>query len=624
MVGGEDGGGGMEAESGPTDRAPGGARVPEAFGGVLRRERLAAGLTQEALAERAGLGVRTVQGLEEGEARPREATVRCLAQALALAGAPRARFEAAAVLAQPAPRRPARALRLVRAPAPAVGPPGRGPGARPTNLPLPRTSFVGREDEVAALTRLLAPAGAGPRLVTLTGPGGGGKTRLALEAAAGRPDAAGPPGGGLGGGPYPDGVWLVELAPLADGALVPRAALAAVGGREGPGRPPLDALVEHLRPRAALLVLDNCEHLLEACAALADALLEACPGVRLLATSRAPLGVAGEAAWPVPPLPVPARPETGAAAPGPPPDPAALARFAAVRLFVDRAAAVRPGFALTAANAAAVAAICARLDGLPLALELAAARVRVLPPEQLLGRLDDRFRLLTGGGRGAPPRQQTLRDTVEWSHALLSAPERVLFRRLAVFAGGWTLEAAEAVGSGAGVSAADVLDGLTRLVDQSLVVADAAADGTARFVLPETLRQYAQERLAASGEAAAVRSRHAAYYLALAEASRPPFAEHHDRAWLARLEREHDNLRAALAWTRPGGGAPERQGEPETGPRLAAALWRFWWQRGHFTEGLGWLERMLSAPAGPAARARVLGGAGVLALYQDPARAAAY
>jgi non-specific serine/threonine protein kinase len=601
----------MDAEARPTDRPP------EAFGGVLRRERLAAGLTQEALAERAGLGVRTVQGLEEGEARPREATVRCLAQALALTGAPRVRFEAAA---QPASRRPARALRLVPLLAPAGVPPGRGQGARPTNLPLPRTSFVGREDEVAALTRRLTPAGAGPRLVTLTGAGGCGKTRLALELAAGLRDSAGPPDGG----PYPDGVWLVDLAPLADGALVPTAALAAVGGHEGPGRPPLAALVAHLRPRAVLLVLDNCEHLLDACARLADALLGACPRVRLLATSREPLSVAGEVAWPVPPLPVPARLAPGTAAPAPPPDTAALKRYAGVRLFADRATAARPAFALDAGNAAAVAEVCRRLDGLPLALELAAARVRVLPPRQLLVRLDDRFRLLTGGGRTAPPRQQTLRATVEWSYALLDDAERQLFGRLAVFAGGFSLEAAEAVGTapGDGLEPAGVLDQLTRLVDQSLVVAEAAADGTARFRLLETLRQYAQERLAAGGGSAAARDRHAAYYLALAEASRPPFAEHHDRAWLARLEREHDNLRAALAWTQPGGGAP---GEPETGPRLAGALWRFWWQRGHFAEGLGWLERMLRVPAGPAVRATALGGAGVLAFFHgDLTRAAAH
>ena len=312
----------------------------------------------------------------------------------------------------------------------------------------------------------------------------------------------------------------------------------------------------------------------------------------------------------------PPLPAAGAAGPSPPPDPAGLARYAAVRLFVERAAAARPAFALTAGNGAAVAALCARLDGLPLALELAAARVRVLPPPQLLARLEDRFRLLTGGGRDAPPRQQTLRATVGWSHDLLAEPERRLFARLAVFAGGWTLEAAEAVGAGDDLPAADVLDGLTRLVDQSLVVADEAPDGTVRFGMLETLREYARDRLDASGGAAAVRRRHAAFYLALAEASRPPFAEHHDRAWLERLEREHDNLRAALTWTPPGDGAADGQADPETGPRLAAALWRFWWQRGHFAEGLGWLERALRAPAGPAARARALGGAGVLAFVQ--------
>ena len=248
--------------------------------------------------------------------------------------------------------------------------------------------------------------------------------------------------------------------------------------------------------------------------------------------------------------------------------------------------------------------------------------MQLLPVDPLLARLEDRFRLLTGGSRTALPRQQTLRAAVDWGYDLLTEPEKSLFDRLAVFAGGFTLEAAEAVCASDEIDPSDVLDLLGRLVDQSMVVVDERPDGTASYRLLETLRQYGQERLAASGEATAVRDRHAAFYLALAEASRPPFAEHHDQAWLARLEREHDNLRAALDWTQPGGGA---SGGPETGPRLAAALWRFWWQRGHFGEGRGWLERMLPVPAGPGVRARALGGAGVLAYFQgDLARAAAY
>ena len=306
---------------------------------------------------------------------------------------------------------------------------------------------------------------------------------------------------------------LVELAPLADPALVPQAVAAATGVREDPGRPLLGTLAAALAPRRLLLVLDNCEHLVEGCARLADALLRACPRLRVLATSREALGVAGETAWRVPPLAVP-----GARRP---PPLERLTQYEAVRLFIDRALAVQPAFRVTDASAPALAQLCHRLDGLPLALELAAARVRVLPVEQLLARLEDRFRLLTGGSRTAPARHQTLRAAVDWSYDLLDAPERALFARLSVFAGGWTLEAAEAVGPGARVEADEVLDVLTRLADRSLVVAEAHGDGTARYRLLETLRQYAQQKLAASGEEDAARGRHAAHYLALAEHAAP-------------------------------------------------------------------------------------------------------
>jgi predicted ATPase/class 3 adenylate cyclase len=435
-------------------------------------------------------------------------------------------------------QQPERVAQLTHPALPAAFPPLRSLDARPHNLPLQLTSFVGRERELGEVARRLGAV----RLLTLTGAGGVGKTRLALQTAAGLVEA------------HPDGVWLVELAPLADPALVPQAVAAAVGVREEPGRPLVATLADALRPKHLLLLLDNCEHLLDAAAALAAALLRACPGVRVLATSREALGLAGEAPYRVPSLALPA--------PGSTPPVAAPARPEAVTLFVERAAVAQPAFAVTDRTAPAVVEVCRRLDGIPLAIELAAARVRVLPVEQLLARLDDRFRLLTGGGRTVPPRQRTLRATVEWSHALLSEAERALFARLAVFAGGFSLEAAEAVGAGDGVPTDEVLDRLSRLVDQSLVVADEAADGTARFRLLETLRQYAGERLAASGEAAAARDRHAAFYLALAEASRPPAAEHHDGAWLARLEREHDNLRAALAWTQPRDDAPAAPAPP--------------------------------------------------------------
>ena len=549
---------------------------PHTFGALLRRHRLAAGLSQAALAERAGLSLRGVSDLERGARRvPQRATVRLLAGALGL------RPEATAALEAAVARR--------------RGPPGRA-GARaartvPHNLPLPLTSFVGRERELAAVHEALAAH----RLVTLTGPGGVGKTRLALQAAAAGLEA------------FPDGAWLVDLAPLADAALVPLTVLAALGVRERPGRPHLATLTEHLRARRLLLVLDNCEHLLDACARLADALLRACLGPRVLATSRELLGVPGEAARRVPSLATPD--------PRHPPPPARLGRYEAVRLFVDRARLGRPGFVLTDQNAGPVAQVCARLDGLPLAIELAAARLRALPVEQLAGRLDDRFRLLTGGGRTAVPRQQTLQAAIDWSHALLAAPERAVLRRLAVFAGGWPLAAAEAVCAGAGVEPGGVLDLLAGLVDKSLVVFEEAAlepgaGGAGRYRLLETIRQYAEARLVGAGEAARVRRRHRDWYLALAERAALELVGRDQVAWLDRLGAEHDNLRGALAWSQadPDGAAAEL--------RLAAALGRFWNLRGHISEGRAWLAHALERDAGAApaaARASALNWAGLLA-----------
>jgi non-specific serine/threonine protein kinase len=466
--------------------------------------------------------VRGLQDLERGVARPQAEARRRLAAALALPAARRAAFEAAG------------ATRPWRRAAPGAPGPGGPVGERTRhNLPLQLTSFIGRERELADVAGLLAAR----RLVTLTGTGGCGKTRLALQAAAGVVEAC------------PDGAWFVDLAPLTEASLVPAAALAALGTAAPPGQPAVARLVEYLRPRRAFLVLDNCEHLLEAAAGLVDAVLRGCPGVRVLATSRERLGVAGETAWRVPSLGLPP--------PDAAPDPAALERAEAVRLFVERARAVQPAFTVTAASAPAVAALCRRLDGIPLALELAAARVRVLTPAQLAARLGDRFRLLTGGGRTALPRQQTLRATVDWSHDLLTAPERALFRRLAVFPGGATggfpLEAAEAVGAGGAgdsVEAADVLDLLAGLVDKSLVLAEARG-AEARYRLMETLRQYAEERLEQAGEAAAARDRHAAWCLGLARAAAavglvgvPPRGSPAGR----RLHDELENVGAALAW----------------------------------------------------------------------------
>jgi non-specific serine/threonine protein kinase len=363
-------------------------------------------------------------------------------------------------------------------------PPRTTPNGAPNNLPLPVTSFIGREREIDEVKRLLATT----RLLTLTGAGGCGKTRLALEVAA---DAL---------GAYPDGVWLVELAALADPrsalvpALVPWAVASAVGARERPGSTVTDSLVDHLRTRTLLLVLDNCEHVVGAAAQLVDALLRSCPGLRILATSREALGSAGETTWRVPSLAAPPRSAAGEL------PLEHLTRYEAVRLFVDRARAALPGFAVTDQSAPALAEICRRLDGIPLAIELAAARVRVFSVEQIAARLDDRFRLLTAGQRTAMPRRRTLRATVDWSYALLSEPERALLRRLSVFAGGWAFEAAEAVAAGDGIHPYAVLDLLAQLVDKSLVIAEELR-GAVRYRLLETIRQYARDRLPEAGEA---------------------------------------------------------------------------------------------------------------------------
>jgi non-specific serine/threonine protein kinase len=563
--------------------------MDRAFAVLLREHRLAAGLTQEALAERAGLGVRSIQGLERGAHRPLRDTLDRLAVALGLREAERTRF----LVAVPPSRRPRRAS-TAALPAP--------PPALCHNLPVQLTSFIGREQELAEVQELLAST----RLLTLTGTGGVGKTRLALQVAAAQIDR------------YPQGVWMVGLAPLADPSLVPGAVLAALDVPEQPGRLPLATLLDALRTRQLLLVLDNCEHLLDACAGLTEALLRACPGLRILATSREPLGLAGETRYRVPSLAVPG-PDQAAS-------PTAVARCVAVRLFVERARAVQPAFAL---SAAAVAEVCARLDGIPLALELAAARLGGLGLAELAARLDRQFQLLTGGSRTALPRQQTLRATVAWSYDLLTSQEQALFARLSVFAGGWSLEGAEAVGAGGTIAAEEVLDLLVRLVDKSLVLAEETADGSTRYRLLETLRQYGQERLAA-GETAQVRHRHAAYYLALAERADRRFTGPDQLRWLDRIEREHDNLRAALSWCLGGDehrGRDEAAALGETGLRLAGALYWFWFFRDHHREALVWLERALAqgsvAPA--AVRAKALFGAATFASsHHDFARSAGY
>jgi predicted ATPase/class 3 adenylate cyclase len=473
-------------------------------------------------------------------------------------------------------QRSERLFQLVLPDLPADFPPLNALDVHLHNLPVQLTSFVGRERELAELKPLLLAS----RLLTLTGPGGTGKTRLALPLAANVLDR------------FADGVWLVELAPLADPTLVPNTVAAVLGVREQPGQPILDVLLDALRPKTLLLILDNCEHLIATCAQVAETLLRAAPNVHILASSREALGIAGETAYRVPSLPLPDPVPPGQ--PGHPRtrafDLAALARNDCVRLFVERAAAVSPSFCLTAKNAPAIAQISRRLDGIPLALELAAARTRVFPPHQIVARLDDRFRLLTGGSRTALPRHQTLLALIEWSHELLNEAERMLLRRLSVFAGGWSFEAAQAV-CGEGLDE-EVLETLAHLADKSLIDVEApmeAAEG--RYHLLETIRQYARDKLLASGEAQRVRDRHLEYFVQFAEEAEPHLRAAEQLAWLGRVEREHDNLRAALAWAL-------ESGKRENALRLAGALYYFWELRGYWSEGQKWVDDALALSAG--------------------------
>lgn len=456
-----------------------------------------------------------------------------------------------------------------------------------SRLPASRIRLIGRENDVAELREL---ALRGPeRLITLTGVGGCGKTSLALQVASELREA------------FPDGVYLVELARLSDPLLVLEAVTSSLGIGQAKDEELSDAVARALRPRALLLVLDNCEHLIDACAGLADRLLSSCAQIRILATSREPLQITGERQRRVPPLPVP-DPKQAAS-------PDELARCPSVALFLERASAVEPRFRLTAENATAVARICSVLDGIPLAVELAAARVRVLSVEQVALRLDDCFRLLTGNSRSAPTRQQTLRATLDWSYRLLTEPEQTAFRRLAVFVGGWGLEAAEAVCRGDLPGDADALELLTRLVDKSLVVIE-EMEGETRYRLLEPVRQYAMERLAERGELEAATQRHAAFYLALAEKAETGLFGSEQLAWLRRVDRELDNIRITLRWA-------EDRSDIETSLRLAGSLHWYFWMRRHLREGLRWLEAALArgAAASPKARAKGLSGAAVVCSF---------
>jgi predicted ATPase/DNA-binding XRE family transcriptional regulator len=542
-------------DEGRTHEVTGGQDAP--FGARLRQVRESAGLTQEDLAARAGLSAKGISDLERGaRRRPHPHTVRSLADALELSEDERASLLAAV------PKR----SDVAHA----------GPPVTQAVLPTPLVPLVGREQDLEEVTGFLRQGEM--RLITLTGAGGVGKTRLALEAAR------------HVGKFFPDGIAFIALAPLNDAGLVISTVAYSMGLRETPGQTPHEALREHLRDKWMLLLLDNFEHLLPAAPAIAD-MMASCPNLTVLVTSRAPLLVRGEQEYSVPPLELPSSTLS--------PAPEEVVSSPSGRLFVERVRAASPAFELTRENAGAVAAICWRLAGLPLALELAAVRVRFLDPAALLSRLDQA--LSVGWARDLPERQRTMNATLGWSHDLLSEPERVLFRRLSVFSGGFSLDAAEAINA----NDVDVFNRLGRLVEQSLVTVEPNETKT-RYGMLEPVRQYAQQMLEESGESRSAERSHASFFLTLAEKAHPKLMGEGQVEWLERLDQDYGNLRAALSRALDAGDA-------ETGARMGWALWHFWWIRGHHREGRQWMEAVLERDLPPALRARALVAAGTLA-----------
>lgn len=466
-------------------------------------------------------------------------------------------------------------------------PPLETPETKPTNLPSLPTTFVGRDQELVDVLALIR----GARLVTVSGVAGAGKTRLALEAATTLSDE------------YADGAWFVDLGTVTDPDSVATEAAYTLGIQERQGRAIRDTLLEYLSQREALLVIDNCEHLISAAAELADALLSAAPRCRVVATSRELLRVGGEIAYRLHSLSLPQDLSNL--------DPAVIGQYDAVRLFAQRAIAVDPDFTITTENASAVAEICLRLDGMPLAIELAAAQLRVFAPQQIADHLDQRFQTLSGGLRTAVPRQQTLAAAIDWSYQLLEDRERLVFERLSVFQGGFDLEAAQQVCSGDGIDAFATFNLVSALADKSLIIADVGGD-VARYHLLEMLRQFAGDRLEVTGATDVVQRRHAEYFVTVAEEAEPNLRGEREREWRDRIDVELDNLGVAMEWSLDAG-------EPELGMRIAGAIWRFWKVTFRFSAGVQWLGRMFEAAADveQIVRAKVMVGLGTLMSYTD-------
>lgn len=543
------------------------------FGYWMSRQRKALDLTQHALADLVGYSVAAIKKIEADERRPSRQMAERLADYLSIPDNQRTIFIECARGLRSMDQMP-----LSREPAPAPS------TAMPSNLPTPLTPLIGREREIAAVRQVLSLPDT--RLLTLTGPPGIGKTRLSIQVASELCNF------------FEDGIYFVPLAHITSPDLVPRALTQILGIKE-------TELINYIQAKPVLLVLDNFEHLLAAAPILVE-VLQACPRLKILATSRSPLNVSGEHQYPVTPLLLP-DPDRHLSVEN-------LAEYPSIALFVSRAQAVNPHFTLTEANALIVAEICSRLDGLPLVIELAAAHTKLLKPQDLLTRLNHRFSLLSGGPADLPPRQRTLRAAIQWSYDLLVDWEHIFFSRMAVFLGGWTVEAAEAIAGEAGeypLADRDVFSTLSSLVDKSLVQQNEQIDGQSRFSMLETIREYAIEKLEEQREVELIRKRHSDFFLKLAEASEPGLRGPHQQEWMNQLDEEHNNLRAALQWNLD-------RGDSETALKLAGALWRYWWVHGYFHEGLNWLEKALSqAEASPTSwRARALNGAGILARAQ--------